>query len=194
TVHLIVSITTKAPDSPDMAGPIGMMGGMQDPVAKNGKPAKPAKPAAPKVKLEKPYVLHWYFVPDAGRTWVGYGADENVVASHIKVALSTITDPGILSSRAGLDDLKTMKIGSGGFLTLRGALSPSPLSPVFKNEDHDMERMFFRLQNAPQKGATPILFTVRSIAPAGQGAGSLEVTMKLQRDSVKDLMAAAMGH
>ena len=133
-------------------------------------------------------------MPDAGRSWIAYGADENVVAMHAKLALSTSTDPAPLSSRNGLDDLKTAKIGSGGFLTLRGALSPSPLSPVFKNQDHDMERMFFRLQNAPQKGATPILFTVRSAAPAGQGAGSLEITMKLQRDSVKDLMAAAMGH
>ena len=158
------------------------------------KPTKPATPAKPKVKLEKPYVLHWFFVPDAGRTWVGYGADETSVASHIKVALSTSSDPGTLASRTGLDDLKTAKIGSGGFLTMRGALSPSPLSPIFKNDDRDMERMFFRLQNAPQKGETPIPIMVRAIAPAAQGAGSVEVSLKVPRDCVKDLMAAAMGH
>ena len=192
TVHLLVSITMKAEDSMSDAEAMQTLAGPA--AVKGGKPAKAAAPAKPKVKLEKPYVLHWFFVPDAGRSWIGYGADENVVAMHVKLALSTNTDPGILGSRNGLDDLKTAKIGSGGFLTLRGALSPSPLSPVFKNQDHDMERMFHRLANAPQKGATPILFTVRSLAPAGQGsAGSLENTMNLQRDSVKDLMAAAMG-
>ena len=191
TVHLLVSITMKADDSMSDAEAMQTLGAPA--AVKGGKPGKAAAPAKPKVKLEKPYVLHWFFVPDAGRSWIAYGADENVVAMHVKLALSTSTDPGVLSSRNGLDDLKTAKIGSGGFLTLRGALSPSPLSPVFKNQDHDMERMFRRLESAPQKGATPILFMVRSVPPAGQGAGSLEVSMKLQRDSVKDLMAAAMG-
>lgn len=194
TVHLVVSVTMKADESMSDVEAMQTLGAPAA-TTKGGKPVKPAAPAKPKVKLEKPYVLHWFFVPDAGRSWIGYGADENIVASHLKVALSTSTDPGILSSRAGLDDLKTAKIGSGGFLTLRGALSPSPLSPIFKNQDRDMARMFSRLQNAPEKGATPILFTARSLAPAGQGsAGSLELTLKVPRDSVKDLMAAAMGH
>ncbi|HEX7663425.1 MAG TPA: hypothetical protein VF407_02900, partial [Polyangiaceae bacterium] len=169
--------------------------GIGDVDTKGGK-AKPApKPAAkPKVKLEKPYVLHFYFVPDAGRTWIGYGADETIVASHLKTALSTGTDPGVLQSRAGLDDLKTAKVGSGGFLTLRGALSPSPLQPLFhQSDDRDVARLFGRLPNTPNKGETPIPFTVTAGAPAGQGAGSTNITLKVPKETVKDLVAAALG-
>ncbi|MEO8798775.1 MAG: hypothetical protein ABI551_12885 [Polyangiaceae bacterium] len=185
--HVVVTVTMKAPDQPEPeATPTDV---------KSGKATKAVKAAAkPKVKLEKPYVVHFLFVPDDGRTWIGYGADESIVASHIKTALSTGTDPGVLKSRAGLDDLKTAKVVSGGFITLRGALSPSPLQPLFhQNEDRDVARLFGRLPSTPQKGETPIPFMITSAPPAGQGAGSVNVTVKVPRDTVKDLVSAALG-
>jgi hypothetical protein len=186
SVHLTLTIVEAADDqgSAELSGPVGVLGGK----------AKPAKaPAKPKVKLEKPYVLHVYFAPDAGRTWIGFGADENVVASHIKLAMSTSADPATLQTRAGLDDLKNAKVGSGGFITLRGALAPSPLEPVLKTHDRDLARILGRLGGAPQKGDTPIPILTRAVAPAGQGAGSLEITLKLPKDSVRDMVAAALG-
>ncbi len=155
--------------------------------------AKGKAPARPKVKLDKPYVLHFFFAPDAGRTWIGFGADENVIAAHIKLALSTSADPNTLQTRAGLDDLKNAKAGSGGFITLRGVLSPSPLEPILKTRDRDMDRVLGRLGNAPQKGDTPIPILSRAIAPEATGAGALEITMKLPRESVRDMVAAALG-
>lgn len=190
TQHVVITVTMKAPDQPE---PEETEGTSRD--AKSGKATKPSKAAAkPKVKLEKPYVVHFFFVPDAGRTWIGYGADETIVASHIKTALSTGTDPGVLQSRAGLDDLKTAKAGSGGFITLHGALAPSPLQPLLhQNEDRDVARLFGRLPSTPQKGETPIPFLVASAPPAGQDAGSVNVTVKVPRDTVKDLVSAALG-
>ncbi len=190
SMHVVVTVTTKAPDQPEPEEtPTDVKSG------KSAKPTKPVKAAAkPKVKLEKPYVVHFFFVPDDGRTWIGYGADETIVASHIKTALSTGTDPGVLQSRAGLDDLKTAKAGSGGFITLRGALAPSPLQPLFhQSEDRDVARLFGRLSSTPQKGETPIPFLIASAPPAGQGAGSVNVTVKVPRDTVKDLVSAALG-
>jgi hypothetical protein len=187
SVHFTLSVVQASEDQGNVAelsGPVGIAGG-------KGKPAK--APAPKKVKLDKPYVLHFYFAPDSGRTWIGFGADENVIASHIKLAMSTSADPNTLQTRAGLDDLKNAKVGSGGFITLRGALSPSPLEPILKTRDHDMDRILGRLGGAPQKGDTPIPIYSRSIAPDGAGAGSVEVTMKLPRESVRDMVAAAIG-
>jgi hypothetical protein len=188
SVHLTLTIVEASEDQGtvgELGGPLGVVGGGK------GKPAK--APAKAKVKLEKPYVLHFYFAPDAGRTWIGFGADENVVASHMKLAMSTSADPATLQTRAGLDDLKNAKVGSGGFITLRGALAPSPLEPVLKTHDRDMARILGRLAGAPQKGDTPIPILTRAIAPAGQGAGSLEITVKVPKDSVRDMVAAALG-
>jgi len=196
TVHLTLTVVAPAADQPSLAdaplsGPVGVTSSMG---GGKGKPTKaPAVTAKAKVKLAKPYVLHWYFVPDAGRTWVGYGADEAVIAAHIKIALSTSTDPGTLSSRAGLDDLKTAKVGSGGFLTLRGALAPSPLEPILHTHDRDMDRMLSRLQKAPQKGETPMPLMLRSTPPAAQGVGGIELTFKIPRDTIKDVIAASLG-
>lgn len=194
TVHLVLSVTMKAEDSPDeMAGPIGIVKATKDSKDTKGKGGKPAAPAKPKVKLEKPYLLHFYFIPDAGRTWLAYGSDETIVTNHAKVALSTAADPGVLQSRQGLDDLKNAKSSSAGFITMRGALAPSPFSPFFPTKDRDMERAFFRLQNTPQKGETPIPIMLRANAPAGQGAGSVDATLKVPRECIKDVMAAAIN-
>lgn len=187
TVHFTLSVVQasedQGPAAPELSGPVGIKG-----------KAPAAKPVAkPKVKLEKPYVLHFYFAPDAGRTWIGFGADENVIAAHIKTAMSTSADPSTLATRAGLDDLKNAKAGSGGFITLRGALAPSPLEPILKTHDRDMDRILGRLGGAPQKGDTPIPIFSRSIAADGAGAGSLEVTLKLPRESVRDMVSAAIG-
>jgi hypothetical protein len=195
TVHFTMTVVSAVPEdfsSHTEMGPVGIKGSTLG--GGKGKPAKaPAVAAKPKVKLDKPYVLNWYFVPDAGRTWIGYGADDTIVANHIKLSMSTSADPATLASRAGLDDLKNAKANSGGFLTMRGVLAPSPLEPVFHTRDRDLARMFSRLANSPQKGETPMPLLVRSIAPAGQGAGSLEITAKVPRETVKDLVAAALG-
>ncbi|MEO8875040.1 MAG: hypothetical protein ABI461_05590 [Polyangiaceae bacterium] len=195
TVHLTVTVVAAAEDQPQSLTEAATKAQRNATTTDGGKgkPAKAAVAAKPKLKLGKPYVLHWYFVPDAGRTWVGYGADEAIVAAHLKLALSTSTDPGTLQSRAGLDDLKTAKMGSGGFFTLRGILAPSPLEPIFHTHDRDMERMLSRLQGAPQKGETPMPIELRSTPPAGQGAGALEITFKIPRESVRDVVAAAIG-
>jgi hypothetical protein len=189
TIHFTLTVVQASDDQPvaELSGPVGIKGGGK------GKPAKAPVAAKPKVKLDKPYVLHFYFAPDAGRTWIGYGADETVVANHIKLAMSTSADPSTLTSRAGLDDLKNAKVGSGGFITMRGVLAPSPLEPILHTHDRDMARVLGRLGNAPQKGDTPIPILSRAIAPAGEGAGALEISVKLPRECVRDMVAAAIG-
>jgi hypothetical protein len=145
------------------------------------------KPAAP----PKPTLVHFLVAPDGPRSWVAIGGDDADLAA--KLAASLGSGGGGLSGRSEVASLKDAKVGSAGFLTARSVpemattlrliLGGSPSGAV--SDVVEADRM-------PNKGATPIVYTVTPQAPGG--ASSLVATAFVPRGAVEDIVYEFVRH
>jgi hypothetical protein len=139
------------------------------------------KPAAP----AKPTLVHLLVAPDGARSWVAIGGDDVALAAKLASALAAGSSG--LGSRAELASLKDAKVGSAGFLTARSLPEmATTLSLVFGGSPTGAAADMDETDRMPNKGATPIVFTVTP-QPAG-GAASLVETTFVPRGAVEDLV------
>lgn len=149
---------------------------------------KDAKKPAPQ---QKPTLVHFIVAPDGSRSWLGIGGDDAGVAAKLAATLGS--GGGGLGGRQELASLKDAKVGSAGFLstralpeigtTLRLVLGASPSGSV--SDVEEVDRM-------PNKGTTPIVFTVTPQAPGGPA--SLVETTFIPRGAVEDLVYEFVRH
>ena len=156
------------------------------------KPAGAPAPApiAAKAGPAKPRTIHVLLVPDAGKTWIVLAADLDLAVAKAKGVLPGAPDTGTLARRTELDGLKDTKVSSGGFLSARGLLAPSPFRFVSGSSTVPRGPLFDGLANTQAQGTTPILFTTR--AEAKGVAGSFVLTGKMPRGAVEDIVKLAM--
>ncbi len=151
------------------------------------KPAKPAaKPAAPKVELDKPVTLRIFVVPDGARTWIGYALDSDLAAARVKAALEGAPEDKTLAKRAGLDDLRAAKAGSGGFLDVRGVVQKGALGVVFNGAPSSLDP-----DVGPAEGS-PILVTMTARGETGSTARSLVDTVTVPRAAITEIVQFGM--
>jgi hypothetical protein len=151
-----------------------------------------APPPPPVVKAgpAKPRSVHILAVSDAGKTWIVLSAELEVAIAKAKAVLPSAPDSGTLAKRGELDGLKDGKASSGGFVSARGLLAPSPFRYVVGGTKVPHGPLFEGLANTQAQGATPVLFTTR--AEAKGVAGSFVMTGKLPRAAVQDVVKLAM--
>lgn len=169
SLHLVLTVTHETGTDPSEP-PV---------IAKKGTPP-------PKPKLAKPLKLHVLIVPDAGRTWVAMGADEALAASKVKIALSTTTDATTLARRDGLDDLRSAKMSSGGFFSVRGVVSGGALGSALEKPTSRFRDPFGTLA-----ASTPVPFSFVAQAPSPGGAGSVILSAKVPRAAIQDIVNLA---
>lgn len=145
------------------------------------------KPAAP----PKPTLVHFLVAPDGARSWVAIGGDDAALAAKLASALGS--GGGGLGGRAELASLKDAKVGSAGFLTARSLPEmATTLSLAFGGSPTGAASDMDETDRMPNKGATPIVFTVTP-QPAG-GTASLVETTFVPRGAVEDLVFEFVRH
>lgn len=95
-------------------------------------------------------------IPDGDRAWIGISADPALLVSHFNATKGA--KDGTLAAREGLDQLRSSKTVSGGFLSLGGLTkaATSSVSGMLRPERAaSVQKMFSSL---PNKGMTPVLF------------------------------------
>jgi hypothetical protein len=145
------------------------------------------KPAAP----AKPTLVHVLVAPDGARSWLAIGGDDAALATKLAAALGS--GGGGLAGRQELASLKDAKVGSAGFLTARSLPEmATTLSLVFGGSAGGAASDMQETDHMPNKGATPIVFTVTPQAPGG--AASLLATTFVPRGAVEDLVYTFVRH
>ena len=154
------------------------------------------KPAAP----AKPTLVHFLVAPSPGvsgskpegqRSWVAIGGDDVDLAAKLAATLGS--GGGGLAGRQELASLKDAKVGSAGFLTARSLPEmATTLSLVFGGSPAGAASDMQETDRMPNKGTTPIVFTVTPQPPGG--ASSLVATTFVPRGAVEDLVFEFVRH
>ncbi len=149
------------------------------------KDAKKPEPAP------KPVVVHVFMAPDGARTWVGLGGDEAGVAGKLAASMATSGDN--LGGRADLASLKTASVGAGGFFTARGlAQVPVQLRLLGGGQAWGVSQALDDLEQMPQKGISPILFS--STAKAGGPPSVVTSQITVPRGTIEDVVTTILRH
>jgi hypothetical protein len=181
TTHLEITVY---PDSEHQGGDSGHPA--DAPKTQGGKGARPAPPSA----LDQPFKLHAFAVPDAGHVWLVIGADEALLASKTRAALSTSPASDTLSARPGLEALKEAHASSGGFMTVRSVLTGLP-DAVPGAHPRRAKSIYAALGGLPDQGRTPIPITVTpALGGADAPAGSVSVAVLLSKPAIEGIVRA----
>jgi hypothetical protein len=148
----------------------------------DGKKAKPAPPA-------KPLALHVLIVPEGGRTWITIAATEQLALDKATSVLASASDDKKLAKRAGLDALRTAKIGGGGFSTQVGSSSTRFATAAVASRFYGAADFYDGMASEPHQGATPLLFTTTAQAGAGGGGGAT-ATLLVPKAGIEDFVAS----
>jgi hypothetical protein len=133
---------------------------LDDPSAMMAQPPGGAAPPKPKtIDLE----FHIVLMPDGQRTWVALGSDKTALGDLLKSLKGAKPGPQSLSSRSGLESLKSGKHASGAMTTVDGLLgSVKPALGMTLGmsggASREMQQIQQALERMPNKGATPIFF------------------------------------
>jgi hypothetical protein len=149
---------------------------------------KDAKKPAP---APKPVMVHVFMAPDGQRTWVGIGGDEAGVASKLAASLASGGDH--LGGRADLASLKTESVGAAGFFTARGlAQTPIQLRLLAGGQAWGASESLDDLDQMPQKGVSPILFS--TTAKAGGPPAVVTGQVTVPRGTIEDVVTTILRH
>jgi hypothetical protein len=149
------------------------------------KDAKKPEPAP------KPVTVHVVMAPDGPRTWVGIGGDEAGVTSKLAASMATSGDN--LGGRADLASFKTASVGTGGFFTARGlAQVPVQLRLLGGGQAFGVSQALDDLEQMPQKGVSPILFS--STAKAGGPPAVVTGQVTVPRGTIEDVVTTILRH
>jgi hypothetical protein len=151
------------------------------------RPTPGVKPKPQKGTPRSPILFHVIAVPDAGATWLGFGLDAKLLAQKAASSLSTAADKDTLNQAQGLEALKEGKLLGGGYLTMRGLL-------VLTAIDAGSRTPFAMLDALPNKGKTPVTFTISSEPPSPRAdAGSSTSNIRIPRGVIEDIVKLAMS-
>jgi hypothetical protein len=146
--------------------------------------AKKAKPAPP----AKPLALHVLIVPEGGRTWITFAATEQLALDKATTVLAGAPDDKKLAKRAGLETLRTAKIGGGGFATQIAASSTRFANAAVANRFYGAADFYDGVAAEPHQGATPLVFTTTAQAGTGGGASATS-TLLFPKAAIEDIVA-----
>ena len=130
---------------------------------------------AAKGALAQGLTVSMLLVPDAPRTWFVVASDAKLARAKLEVVRAG-TEKGLVA-RQGLEPLRTMRVVSGGYLTLKALLSSVPGAASV-------------LTGAPGHGEVPMLFW-STVAATGNPA--VRSVVRVPRSSVRDIAASAAG-
>ncbi len=160
-------------------------GPRKDPKKPDAKKPMAAAPPA------KPLKMHVFVVPDGQRTWIGIGGDEAEAAMKVAAALATGSDD--LGARADMATLKAASIGSGGFATARGLAGFAIVLRVLSTgSPAGASELLDQLDQLPEKGSSPILFT--STPKAGGPPTSVTGQVTVPRGTIEDVVTLILKH
>jgi hypothetical protein len=138
----------------------------------------------------KRFAVHFFVVPDGGRTWIAVAGDEALAVAKLTAALGTSESK--LSSRAELAHLKSGPVGAGGFFTFRGLAEMATLSAAISGGSlAGTAEGLDEATQMPGQGVTAIPFSVT--AQPG-GAPSTQTTLEIPRGAIEDVVAALLRH
>ena len=147
---------------------------------------KDAKKPAP---APKPLLVHVFLAPDGGRTWVGIGGDEAMVAS--KTVASLATSGNNLGGRSELASLKTASVGAAAFLSARGvSLLPIRLGLALGGSTSGASSTLDDLDKMPDKGMTPVIVT--STAKVGGPPSVVTGNVTVPRGFIEDVVTSIL--
>jgi hypothetical protein len=146
------------------------------------KKTKPAPPA-------KPLVMHLLIVPEGGRTWITMAATEQLAVDKAASVLSGAPDDKKLAKRAGLEALRTAKIGGGGFATQIGWRDSKFASDALGSRFYGAADFYDGMASEPHQGATPLIYTTTAEAGTGGGAGATS-TLLFPKAAIEDFVAS----
>jgi hypothetical protein len=123
-------------------------------------PAKgaPKKNATPKPAPPRPRVVNILIVPDGARSWLVVSPSLELATAKAKAILPNAPDTGTLAKRGALEPLRDPHASSGGLLSMRGVISPSPFRYLFGETKVPRGGAFGGLGATPSRGGTPIAF------------------------------------
>lgn len=136
----------------------------------------------------KPFRMFLIVMPAKNGTWLGFSADEKALKSKLAI----LRKPGsnnTLASREGLDELKSDKVVSGGFMSLEGLVDG--MRPTLSKLGHRGSQVDHLLDAMPHHGVTPMLFEM-TMHPQGQGA-RLRWMIRVPKASVEDIGSLVPG-
>jgi hypothetical protein len=142
----------------------------------------------PKAVARKPVALDVLVVPDGGRTWIGLGGGEALVASKLALCLAPAGEK--LSGHADLGLLLGGRVGAGGFLTARALPEvASQLGALFGGSR--IVEGLDEVGQLPHGGTTPIVFSVTARAESTPG---VTLGLNVPRATIEDVVAAILRH
>ena len=155
-------------------------------------PDEPGKPT-PTMTLK----LHILVMGDGETSWMAIGASKDELVKRLLAAKHDADDKAQLSSRAGLESLKSGKQMAGGFLSAglvgdklgaflqhMGTVEPGSLNA-------DDVKLGQSLLSLPNRGATPILLTTN--ASANGASTRFSVALDVQQGTFEDTKALVIS-
>jgi hypothetical protein len=155
-------------------------------------PKGPPPKVAPKARPQPPHAIKTevLIVPDGARTWLVFAATEAAAVAKARAVVGS-ADSATLTARPGLESLKDTRVGSGGFVTLRGlaSLSSDAVEQARRARTSDPGAQLL----TSGQGESPIPIGVSALAGSSNSpAGSLSVVVKLPRPAIEDVVHAVM--
>jgi len=193
TAHYVLEVYPV--DSALFAGPASAAASPGGAAAPGGPGA--AGKARPASATRKPVAFDVFVAPAAGRTWIGMGGGDVLVASKIAAALAPAGDK--VGARPELAALKPGPVGAGGFFTARALPEGAPQLEALLGTPHVPAALFEDIGKLPSRGTTPIVFAVTAQGGGGAGApapgpASVTVSLDVPRAAIEDIVAAILRH
>jgi hypothetical protein len=134
--------------------------------------------------------VHVFIAPEGGRTWVGLGGGDALVASKLAAAIGNAPDS--LSARAEIGPLKAATVGAAGFFTLRGVPEAAQLLAATLGDRAGAAQEFDELTQLPHHGDVPMWFSLAAL-PRGATA-PVTASLEIPRDAMEDIATAIARH
>jgi hypothetical protein len=139
----------------------------------------------------KPVVLHAFVVPEGGRTWLGIGGGEPLIASKLSAAVRSTGDA--LGGRAELASLQGESVGCAGFFSVRGLAGAAlELARLTGHSGQEGAEQLDEVERLPHRGVIPVAFSLTAhpdVAPAVAVA-----SLTVPRAAIEDIIAAVLRH
>ncbi len=138
----------------------------------------------------KPSVLHVILLPDTGKSWIVLAASLDLAIAKARVVLPNAPEAGTLAKRGEIEMLRDSRASSGGYVSARGLVAPSPLRYVIGSTKLPQGALFSGLAATPAGGATAMTYALRA-EPSGTG-GVLRITGRAPRAAIEDVVKVVM--
>jgi hypothetical protein len=149
-------------------------------------PAFPEGPGAKKPQAPKNTAFSVFLVvmPDGPRTWMALSADRAAIESHLLAVKTGAPDSGTIAARSGIDQIKSTRAVSAGFITFAGLASRQNhglAQLIGRHSEHKLQEAISRI---PNHGETPILL-MSTVEPGTPSTTSLQ--FQISKGTIDDI-------